>query len=158
MDKSILLQYADLQKEKKEVQEKIAKLKEQIPKLEKRISEIEEGEIVQDKVYGGAGGTQGFVIRGIPTKEYIDKKMEFNIKKQLLENRLDVLNTLELESARQIVEIERFISNINDCHIRRIVNLRVVESLSWIEVAEKIGGGNTDAGVRKAFQRYFEEN
>lgn len=157
MDKSILLQYADLQKEKKEVKEKIAKLKEQIPKLEKRISEIEDGEIVQDKVYGGSGGTQGFVIRGIPSKEYIDKKTELSIKKQLLENRLETLKTLELESTRQVTEIEQFINAIEDCLIRRIVSLRVVESLSWVEVAEKIGGGNTDAGVRKAFQRFFEK-
>lgn len=158
MDKTILVQYEDLQKERREVQVKIEKLDSQIEKLEKRIYEIESGEIVQDKVYGGAGGTQGFVIRGVPTDEYGKKKIELSLKKQLLEHRKGILNILDLENARQILEIEEFINGISDCYIRRIVNLRVVEGLQWVDVAEKIGGNNTAEGTRQAFHRYFDKN
>lgn len=156
--KEVLTQYIDLQKEVKELRIKIEKLEDKIPKLDKRIAEIEAGEIVKDKVKGGLGGVQHFNIEGIPTKEYNDKKTELYIKKRLLAERKEMLNLLELDSMRQINQVEKFIKGIKDSHIRRIVSLRVVNGLSWNEVADNIGGGNTEGSVKMAFQRFLERN
>lgn len=156
--KEVLTQYIDLQKEAKELRIKIEKLEDRIPKLDKRIAEIEAGEIVKDKVKGGLGGVQHFNIEGIPTKEYNDKKTELYIKKRLLAERKEMLNLLELDSMRQINQVEKFIKGIKDSHIRRIVSLRVVNGLSWNEVADNIGGGNTEGSVKMAFQRFLEKN
>lgn len=42
-----------------------------------------------------------------------------------------------------------------DAHMRRILQLRYVQGLSWDEVAARIGGGNTEDSVRKAAGRYL---
>lgn len=158
VSKEVLNQYTNLRKEITETKEKIDKLETQIDRLERRISEIEDGELVKDKVKGGLGGVQHFNIEGIPTKEYQHKKMELYTKKNLLESRKEILKSLELEILRQLSDVEVFIRQISDSHIRRIVSLRVVNGLSWNEVADNIGGGNTEGSVKMAFQRFLEKN
>lgn len=140
MDKKILVQYADLQQEVIEIREKVEKLEQQIDKIES------EGAVI-DKVMGGEGGLQPFKIEGFPYPEY-------SRKKTLLYARKATLSELELELLETLNEVESFISSINDSHIRRIVSLRVVDGLSWNKVALKMGGGNTEDSVRKAFDRF----
>lgn len=141
VSKEILIQYSDLQQECKEVREKIEKLERQIAKIEA------DGAIV-DKVRGGLGGLQSFKIEGFPYPEY-------SRKKTLLYARKATLSELEMELLETLNEVEEFIASISDSHIRRIVNLRVIDGLSWNEVARKIGG-NTEDSVKKAFYRFME--
>lgn len=140
--KQVLIQYADLQQEIKEIREKISKLEEQIDKIEQQGS-------VKDKVMGGEGGWQPFQIEGFPYPEYTRKK-------SLLYMRKATLTGLEMELLETLNDVEMFISSIKDSHIRRIVNLRVVEGLSWQKVADKIGG-NTEDSVRMAFERFMKK-
>ena len=141
MDKKILVQYADLQQEVIEIRKKVEKLEQQIDKIES------EGAVI-DKVMGGEGGLQPFKIEGFPYPEY-------SRKKTLLYARKATLSELELELLETLNEVESFISSINDSHIRRIVNLRVVEGLSWRKVADRIGG-NTEDSVRMTFERFMK--
>ena len=142
ISKEILIQYSDLQQECKEVREKIEKLEKQIAKIE------EDGEVA-DKVRGGEGGLQSFKIEGFPYPEY-------SRKKTLLYARKATLSELEMELLETLNDVEIFIASIKDSHIRRIVNLRVVDGLSWGEVARRIGG-NTEDSVRMAFNRFIEQ-
>ena len=142
VSKEILIQYSDLQQECKEVREKIEKLERQIEKIES------DGAVV-DKVRGGNGGLQSFKIEGFPYPEY-------SRKKTLLYARKATLSELEMELLETLNDVEIFITSIKDSHIRRIVNLRVVDGLSWNEVARRIGG-NTEDSVRKAFERFMEK-
>ena len=141
--KEVLLQYIDLQQEVKEIREKIEKLENQIEKIE------QEGNVT-DKVRGGEGGLQTFRIEGFPYPEY-------SRKRTLLFARKATLSKLEMELLKTLNDVEVFISNIKDSHIRRIKNFRVVEGLSWNKVAIKIGGGNTEGSVKMAFQRFMEQ-
>lgn len=141
VSKEILIQYSDLQQECKEVREKIEK-------LERQIAKIEADGVVVDKVRGGLGGLQSFKIEGFPYPEY-------SRKKTLLYARKATLSELEMELLETLNEVEEFIASISDSHIRRIVNLRVIDGLSWSEVARKIGG-NTEDSVKKAFYRFME--
>lgn len=141
--KEVLIQYIDLQQEVKEIREKINKLERQIEKIEK------EGNVA-DKVRGGEGGLQSFKIEGFPYPEY-------SRKRTLLFARKAKLSELEMELLETLNDVEVFISNIKDSHIRRIINFRVVEGLSWNKVAIKIGGGNTEGSVKMAFQRFMEQ-
>lgn len=143
VSKEILVQYTDLQKERKEVREKIEK-------LEKQIETIENDGNVADKVRGGDGGMQSFKIDGFPYPEY-------SRKKTLLYMRKATLSELEMELIETLNEVEEFITTIKDSHMRRIISLRVVDGLSWNKVADRIGGGNTDDSVRKAFDRFMEK-
>ena len=142
ISKEILIQYSDLQQECKEVREKIEKLEKQIDRIEN------EGNVI-DKVRGGDGGLQSFKIEGFPYREY-------SRKKTLLYARKATLSELEMELLETLNQVEGFIASISDSHIRRIVNLRVVDGLSWNEVSRKIGG-NTEDSVRKAFERFMEK-
>lgn len=141
VSKEVLIQYSDLQQECKEVREKIEK-------LERQIAKIEADGAVVDKVRGGLGGLQSFKIEGFPYPEY-------SRKKTLLYARKATLSELEMELLETLNEVEEFIASISDSHIRRIVNLRVIDGLSWNEVARKIGG-NTEDSVKKAFYRFME--
>ena len=140
--KQVLIQYADLQQEVKEIREKISKLEEQIDKIEQQGT-------VKDKVMGGEGGWQPFQIEGFPYPEYSRKKTLLCVRKA-------TLSELEMELLETLNDVEMFISSIKDSHIRRIVNLRVVEGLSWQKVADRIGG-NTEDSVRMAFERYIKK-
>lgn len=154
--KEILKQYSDLQEECKEVRKKIRDLEERIPKIQKRIDEIESGETVKDKVKGGNGGLQSFNIEGVPTKEYEKRKTELMTKKLLLNQRKNTLELLEFDIIQKTNDVESFISSVEDSRIRRIINLRFIECLSWNEVADRIGGGNTEDSVRKAYERFMK--
>lgn len=142
VSKEILIQYSDLQQECNEVREKIEK-------LEKQIEKIESDGAVVDKVRGGDGGLQSFKIEGFPYPEY-------SRKKTLLYARKATLSELEMELLETLNDVEIFIASIKDSHIRRIVNLRVVDGLPWGEVARRIGG-NTEDSVRMAFNRFIEQ-
>lgn len=141
VSKEVLIQYSDLRQECKEVREKIEKLEKQIDRIEK------DGNVI-DKVRGGEGGLQSFKIEGFPYPEY-------SRKKTLLYARKATLSELEMELLETLNRVEEFIASISDSHIRRIVNLRVIDGLSWNEVAMKIGG-NTEDSVKKAFYRFME--
>ena len=54
-------------------------------------------------------------------------------------------------------EVEEFIAGITDSRIRRIINLRFIEGLSWVDVAVLMGGGNNEDSVRMMFNRYMDK-
>jgi hypothetical protein len=143
MNKEILIQYSDLQQEVKELRQRIEKNEQQIEKIE------EDGTVV-DKVMGGDGGLQSFRIEGFPYPEYSKKKTLLYMRKATLES-------LEFELLETLNKVEEFISSIDDSRMRRIINLRVVEGLSWQQVANRIGG-NTEDSVKKAFYRFMEKD
>ena len=157
VSKEIIVQYSDLQEEIKEVRKKIEYLENRIPKIEKRLEEIEAGEKVRDKVRGGEGGLQSFNIEGVPIVEYEKKKTELLSKKLLLNNRKSTLEILEFDLLQKTNEVEEFIASVDDSRMRRIINLRFIENLSWNKVADRIGGGNTEDSVRMAFNRFMAE-
>ena len=59
------------------------------------------------------------------------------------------------ELMRRKLDAFRFISSIEDSQTRQIIFLRYIKGMSWGQVAIKIGGGNTDDGVRKRAIRYI---
>lgn len=61
----------------------------------------------------------------------------------------------ELENARN--EIVRYILNIDDCQTRLIFKLRCIDNMNWNQVADRIGGMNSEYSVKKRFYRYLEK-
>lgn len=139
--KNILIQYSSLQEEIKEVRDRIAQTEKQIQEIEK------EGSLLERKPGGVAGISHQ--IDGVPYLEY-------NRKKTLLYSRKATLTSLELELMETVNQIEEFIASLDDSRIRRIINLRFVENLSWGKVAARIGGGNTEDSIKKMFYRFME--
>lgn len=144
VSKNVLIQYSDLQEEIKEVRGRIEK-------TEKEISQIEADGCVVDSVCGGSGGIQHYRIEGFPYPEY-------NRKRTLLYARKATLTSLEMELLETLNSVEEFIAGVDDSRMRRIITLRFIENLSWNEVARRIGGGNTEDSVKKAFYRFMEKD
>ena len=142
ISKEILIQYSDLQEEVKEVRERIERTERQIEKIK------EEGNVI-DTVSGGSGNTQHFKIEGFPYPEY-------SRKKTLLYARKATLASLEMELLETLNQVEEFIASVDDSRMRRIITLRFIENLSWNKVAHRIGGGNREDSVKKAFYRFME--
>ena len=153
--KDVLNQYYDLKQEEIEVGNAIDVLRGRIERYEDQMNELEHVTVI-DKVKGGYGGIQSFYIEG-----YDERDMAM-LRVRLLRNRQRLAETLELKENlkdrihEQIADVERFINGINDSFIRRIIYYRFVEHQPWNRVADKIGGGNTEDGVKKAFYRFMD--
>ncbi len=156
--KEILEQYSSMLLEKKEVENSIAKLENQIADIQEKMVAIENGERVKDKVKGGNGGWQSYVIEGVPTLEYSEKKTELQTKMLRLNERQATLETLEAEIEDILNEVENYILSLKDSRIRLIIRYKYIQNMSWAQVAKKMGGNNTEEGVKSAFHRFFKKN
>lgn len=56
---------------------------------------------------------------------------------------------------QELRRLSRYISTVEDSQMRQILTLRYIECLTWNQVADAIGGGNTEDSVRKAHDRYL---
>lgn len=54
-------------------------------------------------------------------------------------------------------QIMRFIAGVEDSMIRQIITYRHIDMMKWRDIAQKIGGGNTEDSVRKAYSRYMDK-
>lgn len=62
---------------------------------------------------------------------------------------------------RDSAELKRllsYIAKIDDALTRQIFTLRYIEQLSWRQVAQRVGGGNTLESVRKRHTRYLKNH
>lgn len=143
ISKEILIQYSDLQQE-------IIELQERKKALEKQFKSFLDGGTVTDMVTGGSGGIQHFKIEGFPVVAYekVRNALQRNIQK--IEDKYTEL--LELQN-----DVEEYIESITDSRMRRIIRMRFIDKLTWNQVADNIGGGNTEDSVRMAFNRFIEE-
>ena len=57
--------------------------------------------------------------------------------------------------AEKEAAVTAYIGSVPDSLVRQILTLRFVDGLSWTAVAHRIGGGNTEGSVKKAFYRFF---
>lgn len=58
---------------------------------------------------------------------------------------------------KQKVNMERFVEQLPNFRIRRIVTLRALEGCSWREVAAQMGKRCTESGVRMEYYRVFHD-
>lgn len=59
---------------------------------------------------------------------------------------------------RELRRLSRYISTVEDSQMRQILTLRYIECLTWNQVADAIGGGNTEDSVRMAHNRFLSQN
>ena len=142
ISKEILIQYSDVQQE-------IIELQEKKKKLEKQFKSFLDGGTVTDMVTGGNGGIQHFKIEGFPVVAY--EKARNALKKNIQKIEDKYTELLELQN-----EVEEYIESIEDSRMRRIIRMRFIDKLTWNQVADNIGGGNTEDSVRMAFNRFIE--
>lgn len=149
MDKKIIVQYNNLKSEEKQVRAKLTQLECEVDKLEDELAKID---AKSDVVSVGDG--RRTVISGYD-RDYSKIKTEIQTKQLLIEQRMGILNMLEFEIVAQATAVEEFIHDVKDSYMRQLISYRVLDDLSWGQVAAKMGGNNTEDSVRMAFNRYF---
>ena len=151
LEKSVLIQYCDMQAEIKELRRLIKMTEEKIEKIER------EG-AVSDVVSGGMGGIQHFTVTGFPIPEHARMK-------QLLISRRERLKMKEEELLELTNQVEEYIESIEKSEIRIMFRLYYIEGLTWAQVAMRMNSlfpkrkiAYTEKNCQKRNIRFFEEN
>lgn len=63
---------------------------------------------------------------------------------------------LELECAQEKRTLEAYLRTIKDDHTRMIFRLRFLHCMTWSQVADTIGGGNSATNVKLICYRYLK--
>ena len=144
MDKTILAQYTDMKAEQRD-------LLRRIQSLDARILNMETNMIVADTVTCGKKGKKplGTVkIEGFPSRDYQKRKKLLRKYKQMLSDKSDDL--LEVQ-----IQVEDYISDIQDAQTRLIMRCRFIDDMTWKQVA-KTAHISEDA-ARMMVNRYLEK-
>ncbi len=145
MDKDILVQYTDLQEEIRDIRRRAESARGQMERLET------EGTVL-DAVKGTRqDGTFGSIrIEGFPYADY--EKRRRSLQSYLLK-----LAEMEEKLLELTNQAEEYINSIEDSRMRRIVQYRIMDRLSWYEVADKMGGKATSDSCKKYFERFLKK-
>lgn len=69
----------------------------------------------------------------------------------------EIAHTKMARCLNEHIRLERYIAEIPDSLTRQIFQLRFISGLTWVQIALKVGGGNTEEGVRKRVYRYIKQ-
>lgn len=151
MDKSILIEYADMKEEIKDLRKRIEQNKKELSRLN--------GQVVMDSVSCGKKGKKplGTVkITGRPVADISRKEM-------LLKKRIRRLEELEEELLELTIQADEYIGTIEKSELRIIFRLYFLDDLSYPKVANRMNQmfpkrriKYTDENIKKKVQRYFE--
>lgn len=140
--KEALDQYTAVKKEREYIAEKVITLERQIDRMEKS------GYSVKDTVRGGEGNMHHYTIEGFPYESYSRQKTLLRVRRQQLIDRDEKLAELE-------TQVEKFLNDVPDSRMRQMIAYRYIENMSWLQVADRMGGNNTADGCRKMVDRFL---
>lgn len=136
--KETLTQLCDIQKEIKELQDKIKKLR--------RLPKEKSGSVEASSQY-------------MPFQKYISTVFSYSPKVSTEIKKYNAaLNKRVVSLMKQLVEVENFIEEIQDSRIRLIIEHRYINQYSWIKTASLIDDYATADSIRKEFERFLEKN
>lgn len=150
MDKEVLVQYAEMMEEIKDIRARIGRLEKQIKNLG----------IVSDSVKGTrADGTYGSIrITGYPTPEYYRKTAAVERLKRILDQK-------EAELLELTCKAEEYIESLDRSEVRIMFRLYYIDGMPWWKVANRLNQmfprrrkGFTEDSCRMRNNRFFENN
>jgi len=136
---------------RKQVDQYLA-LKREVSFLEDEIVRLRSrsGEMVTDVVSGSSSFypyiQRTFVISGQSVKDL-----------ELLSRKAQRLQERKERVLKEAEAIDSFIDQVNDSQMRQILYMKYLQGMSWLQVARKFGGKNTEDGVRMKVARFFGE-
>ena len=110
-------------------------------------------------------------LRELNQLRYLTREIQINRRRLLkLEHSPDadpddpmvqkIRDHIDKRIRRRTVErerMERYVNTVDDSLVRMAMTLHFIDGLSWTAVAVRIGGGNTEASVKKMVYRYLED-
>ncbi len=152
VDKAILVEYADMKEEVKDLRRRIETNRREIEKLQKTE--------VSDSVTCGKKGKKPLKtvrVKGRPVAAVARK--ERALKRKLL-----LLETLEAELLEKQNEVEEYIQGIEKSELRAMFRLYYIDNLTWYQVAMKMNEifpkrkvKYAEDSCRMRHNRFFEE-
>lgn len=124
VSKEQLIQYKSLKSE-------IEKMKIDIKKTEDSIENLVREGVVEDKVYGGLGGIQGFKIEGFPLAIYEKRR-------NLLRKKVDRLSAKENELLELVENMETLVDNIPVSRDRVIFRALYFDGKTQQQIADEL--------------------
>lgn len=103
-------------------------------------------------VWPGNGMCVGAGVKG--KGRYADKVAKTAISIAQTEEKIRK-KLVELENVRS--KVINYILSIDDCQTRLIFKLRCIDLLNWNDVADEVGGMNSEDSVKKRFYRYLKK-
>ncbi len=101
-----------------------------------------------------AAGPGAQVLTGMPHATGVsDKVSDLVIEMEDLKERIAYL---EVECAQEKKKLEQYIGKIRDDQARMVFRLRFIHCMTWLQVADTIGGHNTERSVKAICYRYLK--
>ena len=141
MDKDILKQYIDACEAVKETEEQIRQLR----KNRKTVVV----DAVKGSMHDFPFAEKSFKVTGI-AHSVLENPGQLDREELILEER-------KAAAAQIKSRVEAWLNTI-PVRMQRIIRYRDFEELTWRQVAMKMGRKATEEGVRKEYQRFFDEN
>lgn len=113
----------------------------------------------------------GLIARGTRRIEELEAKLQpggtsmdgmphGTSRKNMIEELVPVIADLREQVRKYEAEqkaLEDFINSVEDYHIRCILSNHFIDLMTWNQVALKIGGNNTESGVKTACHRFLKK-
>lgn len=144
MTKQILEQYTDLQREVRYLEKEIDSLKNDMTKNTKSCKH----DVVKGSSHEYPYTEQHYHIEGLTSIKELYHRSEIDEQIKKLGRRYTKL----LQMTNEVLD---YIDSIDDSFMRMIITYRFIEDYKWNEVADAMGGGNTEDSVKKAFYRFI---
>lgn len=151
MEKEILMEYADMKVEVKDLRRRIEKDRSQLWKLE--------NSIVTDSVSRGKKGKKSLGSVKITGKP--DGLIER--KRQQLKRKIALQEQLEVELLEKQTQAEEFIQTVEKSEMRTMLRFYFIDDLTYAQTAERMNAlypkrriRYTDENVKKRIQRFFQ--
>ena len=141
MDKDILKQYIDACEAVKETEEQIRQLR----KNRKTVVV----DAVKGSMHDFPFAEKSFKVTGI-AHSVLENPGQLDREELILEER-------KAAAAQIKSQVEAWLNTI-PVRMQRIIRYRDFDGLTWRQVAMKMGRKATEEGVRKEYQRFFDEN
>ena len=152
VDKQILIEYADMKEEIKDLRRRIQEDKKALDKLNKTV--------VTDSVTCGKKGKKPLrtvKIHGKPTMAIIRKQAAY-------ERKITQLELLETDLLEKQTQVEEYIQQVEKSEIRMILRFYYIDDLNWIQVAHRMNRAfpkqkkvYTDDSCRCKHNRFLEK-
>ena len=98
----------------------------------------------------------GMNLSGIPRKSSPKNMIEEIVP--IISELKDKIKQEQEKYMREQVAIEEYIRSVEDYQIRLILSYRFVDLMTWQQIAQKIGGNNTEDSVKKICYRYLRKS
>lgn len=144
MEIKTLRQYIHLLKEKEETEARIKN-------INKKLERINNEGNVKDHVKGGEGNRQVYHLEGFPVADEDELRAALNKQRRILRDR-------SMDIFEKTTELEKWLNELDDVRMRRIITKHYIEMKPWHTVAREMGKVYTEESVKQAFTRFMKQN